>query len=386
MRFIPHNAVTLLESGADFFPALRTAIEHARTEIHIETYIFRLDRSTQPIADALIAAAQRGVACHVLVDGFGSRDFPKAWRDQFAAAGGQFLFYRPENALWRLRRSRLRRLHRKLAVIDARHAFVGGINLHDDCDDALPGFLPRYDYAVGLRGPIVASIYSSVKSVWQRTLWFHGHPVIVPRRPVITQPAGHLNALFLVRDNLRHRQSIETEYLTQIAEARREILIANAYFFPGFRFRHAIRSAARRGVRVVLLLQGQIDNPIFFYATQGLFQDFLRDGVEIYTYQAGYLHTKVAVIDRLWTTVGSSNLDPFSFLLAREANIVVKNHDFANRLRTRLLQRIQQHSVQIDPKKSEQSSYWHKLLMWGCYGLVRMGFGLAGLGQRYFRR
>ncbi|MBP7970881.1 MAG: cardiolipin synthase ClsB [Aquaspirillum sp.] len=379
------NQVDLLETGSEFFPALLHAIEHATQEIHLETYIFRIDSASQPIAMALAAAAQRGVRCYVLVDGFGSRDFPEQWQQRFQATGVEFLFFRPERLRWLPRRNRLRRLHRKLAMIDGTIAFVGGINLHHDLDDAEPHFLPRYDYAVRLRGPIVLPIYQTIKKMWRRERWLRGSIAPVPRLIPTQQPAGELNVRFLTRDNVRHRQSIEIEYLKEIHSARREIIIANAYFLPGFRFRHAIKHAAQRGVKVKILLQGRVDHAIFYYATRVLFRDFLREGVEIYEYRAGFLHAKVAIVDGLWATVGSSNIDPFSLMLAQEANVVVKNHLFADHLRDRVVTRIEQYSRPVHLLRLRHAHWLERSLMWCCYAFVRAAVGIAGLGQRYFR-
>ena len=141
-------------------------------------------------------------------------------------------------------------------------------------------------------------------------------------------PRGSQKAAFVVRDNVRHRRDIEDAYLRQLAEARVEVLIACAYFFPGRHFRRALRAAAARGVRIRLLLQGKIEYPFLHYASRGLYGALLDSGIEIHEYNASLLHAKVAVFDRRVSCVGSSNIDPFSLLLAREANVFVD--DVAN--------------------------------------------------------
>jgi cardiolipin synthase len=125
---------------------------------------------------------------------------------------------------------------------------------------------------------------------------------------------GGMRAAFLVRDNIRHRRDIEDAYLQAIEQAQFEIILANAYFFPGLNFRHALVDAAGRGVRVVLLLQGKMDHRLLHYASHALYGSFLDAGIEIYEYHKSIMHAKVAVIDEHWATVGSSNLDPFSLL------------------------------------------------------------------------
>jgi cardiolipin synthase len=141
----------------------------------------------------------------------------------------------------------------------------------------------------------------------------------------ISGARGEQTAAFLVRDNILHRRDIEEAYLEAIAAAQQDILLANAYFLPGRRFRRALHDAVKRGVRVVILLQGRIEYRLLHYATQALYGRLLGAGIRIFEYRRSFLHAKVAVIDSHWATVGSSNIDPFSLLLAREANIVVKD-------------------------------------------------------------
>jgi len=144
----------------------------------------------------------------------------------------------------------------------------------------------------------------------------------------------------VLRDNLRHRHDIEGAYLQAIAGAQREIIIANAYFLPGRDFRLALIQAVQRGVRVMLLLQGKVEYRVQHYATHALYDQLLAADVEIYEYQPSYLHSKVAVVDGQWATVGSSNIDPFSLLLALEANLAVQDAGFAGELRASLLSAI----------------------------------------------
>ena len=159
-----------------------------------------------------------------------------------------------------------------------------------------------------------------------------------------------MRAAFVVRDNFAHRRDIERAYLAALALAHDEILLASAYFLPGYRFRRLLKNAAARGVRVHLLVQGHTDHPFFQAAARALYRDLLAAGVAIHEYQASELHAKVAVVDSHWATVGSSNIDPFSLLLAREANIVVDDAAFARDLRQRLHQAISQ-SIPLDVRR-----------------------------------
>ena len=140
----------------------------------------------------------------------------------------------------------------------------------------------------------------------------------------------------MIRDNLRYRRDIERAYLAAIRTAKREILIANAYFFPGVRFRRALIAAAQRGVRVTLLLQARVEYLLLHYASRALYGQLLAAGIEIQEYHRSFLHAKVAVVDDHWATVGSSNIDPYSLLMAREANVFVRDPHFADQLRVEL--------------------------------------------------
>ena len=382
--FVDGNALALLNSGAEFFPALIAAIEAAQRDIHLETYIFAADRSGLAVAQALIAAAARGVAVRVLVDGYGSPDFAQTLQPRLAAAGVMALVYRPELKRFRLRRHRLRRLHRKLTLIDGEVAFVGGINIVDDLADAdrSPG---RYDYAVRVEGPLAQPIAHSMRRLWEIATW-----VSHKRRFRLTQggtpqlaPRGEQRAAFVVRDNIRHRRDIEDSYLAAIAGARHSIVLANAYFLPGRRFRRALTDAARRGVEVCVVLQGRVEYRLAHYATQALYHPLLRAGIRVFEYQRSFLHAKVAVIDAAWATVGSSNIDPFSLLLAKEANVVALDSGFTGQLRASLQKAMRDDAVELRAADWQRRPWPSRLLRWASYNVVRAALGISGYGDQH---
>jgi cardiolipin synthase len=382
-EFLPGNRITLLDSGRTYFPALREAIDAATRELYLETYIFEDDATGRMIADALARAARRGVAVRLMVDGFGARDFPEKLMPALEAAGVQVLVYRPEFAPFRFRRHRLRRLHRKLAVIDAREAFVGGINIIDDANT--PNHVPpRYDYAVRVEGPLLAHIHAAAHKLWELVSWANfKRRLRALLTPPAAQPCGPMQAAFLIRDNLRHRRDIEEAYLEAIAEARSEVVVANAYFLPGLRFRHALMDAARRGVRVTVLLQGRVEYLLLHYATQALYGALLASGIRIFEYRRSFLHAKVAVIDGHWATVGSSNIDPFSLLLAREANVVVRDPGFAAELRASLDAAMNDGARELKSEDWRRQPWYARFMSWLSYSAVRLMIGLAGYGGKH---
>ncbi|MDP3137571.1 MAG: phospholipase D-like domain-containing protein, partial [Burkholderiaceae bacterium] len=275
-EFVEGNRINLLISGSEYFPALEAAFDAAQHEIHLETYIFEDDAAGRRIAAALQRAARRGVATHLLVDGYGSQQLNPGLVAGMQSAGVRYLVYRPDIAPWTFQRQRLRRMHRKLAVIDAQVAFVGGINIIDDMHT--PGHTPpRFDYAVRIEGPLLRNIHPVAKKLWTLVEFTQLGQDWRPRTPLVAadNPLGHQRAAFLVRDNLRHRSDIEEAYLAAVAGARSEILIASSYFFPGQVFRRALMDAAARGVRVVLLLQGRVEYVLLHYAAHALYGAFL---------------------------------------------------------------------------------------------------------------
>lgn len=378
-HFVPGNRITLLETGQEYFPALMAAIDGAECEICLETYIFEADETGRMIAGRLAAAARRGVLVRLMVDGFGAREFPHTLMPALQEAGVQVQIFRPELARLSFRRHRLRRLHRKLAVIDARLAFVGGINIIDDMHTPhqTP---PRYDYAVQVEGPVLADIYRATRRLWGILQWARLGQRFrnTPPPPLACQPVGSMNARFVIRDSLRHRRDIEDSYLEAIDRADSEIVIACAYFLPGWRFRRALLEAARRGVRVQLLLQGRVEYLLLYYASQALYGSLLDGGVRIFEYHKSFLHAKVAVVDAQWATVGSSNIEPFSLLLAKEANLVIRDAGFARTLRASLERATASGATELKPAEWKRQPLWRRAACWSAYGLVRFLIGLAG--------
>lgn len=380
IRFLDGNQIGLLCNGADYFPALEAAFDQAVREIYLETYIFEYDRTGQQIAAALKRAARRGVTTHLLLDGYGGKTLPREVIDDLRSAGVQVLIYRP--VLAKFRRSSYRRLHRKIAVIDARIAFVGGINIIDDMDT--PGQVPpRFDYAVRVEGPLLPQIHEVVRRLWGLVSWSQlKRRRRRQKRVALPVAAGSTRAAFVIRDNIGHRRDIEEAYLDAINSASSEIVLANAYFLPGRNFRQALIQARQRGVRVVLLLQGRVEYFLLYHATRALYGVFLDAGIEIYEYHRSFLHAKVAVVDGRWATVGSSNIDPFSLLLSREANIVVSDSAFSTQLRASLELAMEEGSRVVTVDAWQHQPFYLRFLSWLSYGGVRLLMGVAGYGRR----
>jgi cardiolipin synthase len=331
VSYVANNDVQLLDSGA-YFKALLAAIDSAKHEILYETYIYAEDQTARAITEALMRAARRDVKVRVLVDWFGTGDrVARRLREEFAAACVHYRRFNP----W-FRRGAARS-HRKIAVIDAEIAFVGGINTNDNslCDYApykeLPA--PRWDFAVRVLGPLVAQIHRESQAQWTRV----GHLNLKHRidlfRELRKQPPAlgerPMRAAFVVRDNLRNRRTIQRAYLQAIGQARKRVLMATPYFAPGAKFRQALAQAARRGVDVCLLI-GVGEFRMQDAVAHSFYPQLLAAGVRIVEYRKTQLHAKVAVVDHDWATVGSSNCDALSLFVNQEANVVVRDAAFAS--------------------------------------------------------
>lgn len=355
-QFAPSDAwenaqeLTLLQGSQEYFPALIADIESAQTQIYFETYIFDTAASGEAIAQALMAAARRGVAVHLVIDGIGSRNLSDDWQSRLQNAGVQLRVFSPPGRWLLFVRQQWQRLHRKLCAVDGAIAYCGGINVLDDFHDPNHGALgqARLDFSVRVTGALAKQIAGTCQSLWHKLQGASSKPAQAGLPLGIQSKRDTLRGLgrkpgqaaLVLRDNLRQRRSIERNYLRAIGRARQDVLIANAYFFPSRKLLKALSHAAGRGVQVRLLLQGRYEYFLQAHASIAFYAPLLRAGVEIYEYEASFLHAKVAVIDAggrsPWATVGSSNLDPLSLLLAREANVVSRERNFALQLHSRL--------------------------------------------------
>lgn len=363
--------VALLRGGDALFPAMERAIDRAESEVWLASYIVHTDDASQRILQALLRADRRGVRVRVVVDGFGSRSALPWWQERLAGTRVALAVFRPMDRWWHwLQPGQLRRLHHKLCVVDETIAFVGGINLLDDRLDLNHGALDaaRLDFALSLRGPVVAEVLRTVRRTWTRA-WL-GHEVTDEWQALLLAPeplqrarrwlrarwnAWHgdraetdrrrqqrreaegderpVRLAFVRRDNLSQRHAIEREYLLALREAREQADLICPYFYPSARLLRALHRAAKRGVRIRLLLQGRFDYRLAEMAARALYADLLQRGVRIFEYRAAFLHAKVAQVDGFWCTVGSSNLDPTSLVLNLEANVVAWDAGLADGVR-----------------------------------------------------
>ena len=413
---ITGHQLLLLEGGDELFPALVAAMDAARRVVHLETYIFEFAGSALTVASALERAAQRGVLVRLVVDGVGTPKIPEEWQQRFAQAGVRWRVYAPLGRLGLLIPSRWRRLHRKLCVVDETLGFCVGINLIDDLDDVALGRLevPRLDFTLRIAGPLVEDMVDTMDGLWWRLqavrkarqrefkmAWqalketlpsgdfspflnqfskkaSADHTTSLPASGATELGVDDASAALLLRDNLTHRHDIERAYLKAIGVARHDIVIANAYFVPGRKLRRALTLAAQRGVRVRLLVQGRYENFFQFHSARPVHQTLVAAGIEIREYAPSALHAKVAVVDQRWATVGSTNLDPLSLLLAREANVSTTDERFAAMLYQRLDTLMRESGQAIDPASLTQRSIGQRILDRLAFALMRVLLFVTG--------
>lgn len=425
--FRPSHQLTLLKGGSAFFASLVEAIDRAHVEVLLETYILEFKGTVLPVAEALERAAARGVAVRVVVDGFGTPSIPAEWQARWQKAGLKWRRFNPAQG-WRMLLPRgWRRLHRKLCVVDGWIAFCGGINLLDDHFDPNHGALdePRLDFSVRVIGPLVEDVHETMTRLWLRMeaaretrrpdlraallavrkavragadmsdpeMLEHFPPDVDdddslqggphPRRAANRANLGS-DAALVLRDNVRYRRRIERTYRFAINQAKTEILIANAYFVPGVKLQRALLRARKRGVRVTLLLQGRYEYFMQHHTTRALYGVLLDAGIEIIEYKRSFLHAKVALFDGAhgaMATVGSSNLEPLSLLLAREANIFARDEAFVAALRGHLLEAMGNAGTRVESKAHLGRPWGARVLSWIAYGMMRIA--LFATGNRY---
>ncbi len=343
LHFVPGNDISLLNSGAEFFPALIKAIDEAHNEIYLEVYIFNLDAIGILVRDALQRAAQRGVIVSVITDWLGTgRVASQQLREALLSAG---VYHRSFNPWFK---RGVARSHRKLCVVDRYQAFIGGLNITNDLlldrKDRLPLPAPRWDFGVQIRGPLVDEIHEEVQTQWIRlgrmkleTRWevFKRTRASSRRALRSSTESGLASAALVVRDNLRNRRTIQHAYLQAMGKAKQSIFLASPYFAPGRKMRRALENAATRGVQVTVLL-GIGEFRMQDAVARAFYPALLESGVQIFEYTKTQLHAKVAVIDSGWATVGSSNYDGLSLFVNQEANVVILDPSFAINLQGKI--------------------------------------------------
>lgn len=372
------NSVELLINGEEFFGQVFSCIRKAKQEIIIETFILREDSVGNQLQKLLIEAARRGVRVELTVDDYGTWDLSHEFVDPLVNSGVKLHIFDPQPKLLGVRLNIFRRLHRKLAVIDGEVAFIGGINYSDDHLTDY-GEKAKQDYALALRGPIVADVHKVCMLLLLRGSSRRDRRTYLRNiKQVPPDPHGHTPVLLVERDNRWHKNDIEKQYLHAIRTAKTRLVIANAYFFPPFFFLRALRQAALRGVKVTLIMQGLPDMPWVSTLTRLLYNYLLHSRVEVYEYCQRSFHGKIAIMDDEWLTVGSSNLDPLSFSLNLEANVIVRDPAITKQLSEHLTGLIKAHCKKVSMEIAQHGYWWRIPLIFLSFHFLRRFPSIAG--------
>ena len=333
------NKVELLQDGPGTYRAMFAAIDAARDHINMETYILEDDEVGRRFADALIAKQQQGVQVNLIHDGVGTLATPAEFFTRLADAGVKVLEFNPVNPLgakagWDVNQ----RDHRKLLVVDGKTAFLGGINISSVYSSgsfsrgarSAPGGPGWRDTDLQIDGPVVAELQKLFLETWARQ---QGEPLPARTYFPTLAPQGKevVHAIGSAPDD--PYSLIYATLISAIDAAQREVLLTNAYFVPDPQLRAALTAAVARGVDVKLVLPSRTDSALVFHAGRSYYDELLSAGVRLYERKNVVLHAKTALIDGVWSTVGSTNLDWRSFLHNQELNAVVLGAAFGQRMR-----------------------------------------------------
>lgn len=323
------NRVKLYDSGSEFFPAMLEAFAEARHQICAEFYIVRDDATGGAFADALLAAAARGVDVYLIYDYIGCFDTPSSYFRRLEQGGVRCLAFNPppfrRGLAWFDKRD-----HRKMAIVDEETAFTGGINIGDEYSGFGRGTERWRDVGIRIDGPAVSDMVRLFRDFWLEEKGSPSTTLFLEHSPV---PGMGDAGVMIVSDGPHHARSfIRNAFRIAMAGAGDSIRIMNPYFVPGPRIVRSLLRAARRGVRVQLILPDKTDVPIVRLVSRSYYTPLLRGGIEIYERQGEVLHAKVMLIDDSWGVVGSANLDQRSFHRNYEVNAIVAGHEFGRQV------------------------------------------------------
>ena len=364
------NKVTLLQDGSATYAAMFNAIAQARDHINLESYIIEDDAIGQQFATLLLAAQARGVQVNLIYDSVGGFNTPKAFFERLTQAGIAVLEFNPINPLaakggWLINN----RDHRKLLIVDGRTVFLGGINISNvyasgsmikRASKTKTNTVAWRDTDLQIAGPVVAEFQKMFLQTWQKQ---HG-PALAEKVyfPVLGQPGKDIvRAIGSTPDD--PYSLIYLTLISAIGNAEKHVHLTNAYFVPDPQLLTALTEAAARGVEVKLILPSHSDSQLVFHAGRAHYADLLQGGVQIFELQGDLLHAKTAVIDGIWSTVGSTNLDWRSFLDNDEVNAVVLGREFAAQMQA-MFEKDLAASIRITPEAWARRPLEFKLKEW----------------------
>jgi cardiolipin synthase len=356
----------LVKSGSEFFDLLENLIGSARHSVHLQTYIFANDETGSRIANALKEAARRNVTVFVLADGYASQGLPDLFIEKLQAAGVHFQYFDP------LLKSKYfyfgRRLHHKVVAIDSEYALVGGINISDNYNDTVdaPAWL---DWAMYVEGNIAVGL----NAVCERRLKIQK----TREEPKTPETSDGINYQIRIRINdwVRRKREITRSYLSMLRSATSHVTIMSSYFLPGKELRKQMALAAKRGVKIRVVMGSYSDIMLARYAEQYMYRWLLRNNVEIYEYLPKIIHSKLATADGKWLTVGSYNVNNISAYASIELNLDVNDVKFVQLVQDRLNRIIELDCILITEEEYRmRATLWQRFLQRSAYDIFRFTF------------
>lgn len=346
LRFTDGNRMALFDTGREGLAAMLAAVEAAKQRIHLETYILRSDEVGRRFLSALVERAGAGVDVRVIYDSVGSRGLDERILAPLVEAGGEVLAFNPIARIYP-RYAPRRRDHRKILVVDGSVAFTGGLNIGDEYMAGIQGSPTAEwrDAHVCLQGPVVRDL----EAVFLES-WFRADGSVLPWGALLaSEPpeVGHARCAVLPDGPVYKRRRMRDLLVSAIEAAREEVLLVSPYFAPGHRLLDALSRASERGVVVRVLLAGHSDHPVLRRAARSIVPRLLKAGVRVAEYERAMMHAKLAVFDRGWGIVGTSNLDRQSFEHNFEVNLIVEGEEAAGQLARRALADLEQ-AVEVD--------------------------------------
>lgn len=363
--------IKLLSSGGGFFEMLEKLIDEAREEIHFQVYIFLPDKTGLRIANALLRASLRGVKIFLLIDAFGSADFPSEIQQQLQQAGAEIKRYGP---LFKGGRFHIgRRLHRKVIIFDRKKAIVAGLNISDNYND-IPGRKAWLDFAVIVEGVVVSKLYSICLQRWIKK------PLrALPLKKILTSQKT-LSTIIRVRQNdmIRGLNEANASCRREIKNAMHTLFIVGGYFLPGGRVRRLLRHAVSRGVRVKIILAAESDVAIQRNAIQYLYQWMLRNGIQIYEYLPSNVHGKALIADKKIVLVGSYDMNNLSTYSNIELNLDIPSEPLAASFQSEL-EKIAMTDCRLIGAEElyRRTNIWKRFKYWFSYQAVKSLFMMA---------
>lgn len=368
-----HNIIRLVHGGKEYFDTLIELIGRAEHSIHLQVYIYDPDETGQMVADALIAAARKGVAVYLLVDGYASQSLSSAFLSPLVEAGIRFRFFEPV-----LKSSNFyfgRRMHQKVLVVDARYCLVGGINISNKYNDGY-GMPPWLDWAMYVEGEAAVELLKVCIDLWTKSA--RDYRRMFSRT---TLPGHHPKEQCPVRvrrnDWVQHRSHITKSYLEMFRDARSHIYIMSSYFLPGNLLRRNLFKAARRGVKVELILAGTSDIKLAKHAERYIYRRLLRNKIRIFEYKKAILHGKMATYDGKWATVGSYNVNNISAFASIELNVDIQQSACVEVIQHELKRIIKNDCEEVT--EEEYRTHYHalqRLVQYASYEIIRLMFYL----------